>query len=95
MITFMEPSITPPPLMRLSEAPVGSSVTIKQLSGSDDLRHRLREIGVCEEARIHKVSEQNGVVCSVCGVRFALSRDLASGILVEARPEPEPSRGER
>jgi Fe2+ transport system protein FeoA len=43
-------------------------------------------MGFCENARVEKISQHHLLVCSVCGVRMALDRATARGILVEALP---------
>ena len=70
----------------MSRVAVGTDVRIKQLSGSAELTHRLREMGFCEEQRIKLVSRQTNVICQVCNARLGLSTELAESILVERLP---------
>ena len=67
----------------LSAAGVGCDLRIRALEGSESLCHRLREMGFCEEARGKKLSDSGNLVCSVCGTRLALSREVAKGIMVD------------
>ena len=67
----------------LSAASVGCDLKIRALEGSDTFCHRLREMGFCEEARVKKLSDSGNLVCSVCGTRLALSREVADGIIVD------------
>ncbi len=74
---------TPPPLMRLTELPVGTSGRVQELAGKTEVCQRLREMGFCESAVIEKVSGVHTVLCQVCGTRIALSDKAAQHILVE------------
>ncbi len=72
-----------PFLCPLSRVRAGVTVRIKQLSGSAELTHRLREIGFCEEQKIKLVSRQTNLICQVCHARLGISAELAEKILVE------------
>ena len=47
---------------------------------------QLRRLGFCETLQIRKLANGRNLICSVCGTRMALSRDLADQVLVS--PEP-------
>ena len=75
------PSVCP-----LSHVTAGTTVCIKELAASPELRDRLRELGLGEEQRIKLLSRQANVICQVCNARLALSEKLAKAILVEPLP---------
>jgi len=68
------------PLSHIAE---GTTVCIKRLSASDDVTHRLREMGFCEEQQIKLLSRQSNLICLVCNARLGISTQLAEAILVE------------
>jgi len=72
------PSVCP-----LSHVAAGTTVCIKELAASPELRDRLRELGLGEEQRIKLLSNKANVICQVCNARLALSEKLAKAILVE------------
>lgn len=72
-----------PFLCPLSRVRAGITVRIKQLSGSPEVTHRLREIGFCEEQKIKLLSRQTNLICQVCHARLGISAELAERILVE------------
>jgi Fe2+ transport system protein FeoA len=67
----------------LSTASVGCDLRIRALEGTESFCHRLREMGFCEQAQVKKLSDSGNLICSVCGTRLALSREVAEGIIVE------------
>jgi Fe2+ transport system protein FeoA len=67
----------------LSTVRAGTSVRIKQLSAPPEIKHRLREMGFCEEQKIRLLAQQANVICQVCNVRLGISTQLAEKILVE------------
>jgi len=71
------------PLSHIAE---GTTVCIKRLSASDDVTHRLREMGFCEEQKIKLVARQSSLICLVCNARLGISKKLAESIFVEALP---------
>jgi Fe2+ transport system protein FeoA len=77
------PSVCP-----LSHVTAGTTVCIKELAASPELRDRLRELGLGEEQRIKLLSRQANVICLVCNARLALSESLARTILVEPLSSP-------
>ena len=73
-------------LCPLNRVKVGTAVGIKQLTGSPETTHRLRELGFCEEQQIKLVGHHVNFICQVCNARLGISRKLAEAILVEPIP---------
>lgn len=71
------------PLIPLSEAETGPSLSVERLEGNEQVCRRLREVGFCEKAEIRLVSRGGQMICYVCGTRLALSRQLANKIWVK------------
>lgn len=67
----------------LSAVRAGTSVRIKQLAAPPEVKHRLREMGFCEEQKIRLLAQHTNVICQVCNVRLGISSQLAQRILVE------------
>ncbi|MST00856.1 MAG: ferrous iron transport protein A [Pedosphaera sp.] len=72
-----------PSLYPLSQVAPGTSVRIKQISGTGEMASRLREMGFCEEQRIKLLARHASVICQVCNSRLGISEQLAKSILVE------------
>jgi len=72
-----------PAVCPLSQVAAGTTVCIKELAASPELRDRLRELGLGEEQRIKLLSSEANVICQVCNARLALSEKLARAILIE------------
>jgi ferrous iron transport protein A len=66
--------------MTLNQVGVGCDVRIRVLSGPGC--ERLRDLGLCEQGRVRKLSGGRNLICSVCGTRMAISRELAEQVLV-------------
>lgn len=66
--------------MTLNQVGVGCDVTIRVLSGPGC--DRLRDLGFCEQLQVRKLSGGRNLICSVCGTRLAISRELAEQVLV-------------
>jgi len=64
----------------LSQAATGCELQIRAVSGP--ACRQLRDIGFCEEMRVRKVTHGRNMLCTVCGTRLALSKDLADQITV-------------
>ena len=79
----VNPECPQPFVCPLSSVRAGTSVRIKQLDMSPDVKHRLREMGFCEEQKIRLLAQQANVICQVCNVRLGISVQLAEKILVE------------
>ncbi len=66
--------------MTLNEVAVGRDVRIRVIDGPGC--ERLRDMGFCEQLQVRKLSGGRNLVCSVCGTRMAISRELAEQVLV-------------
>jgi len=66
--------------MTLNQVGVGCDVTIRILSGPGC--DRLRDLGFCEQLQVRKLAGGRNLICSVCGTRMAISRELAEQVLV-------------
>ena len=67
-------------LVSLSQARTGGEFQIRLLAGPDC--ERLRSMGFCEQMRIRKLMHGRNLLCTVCGARMALSRELAENVMV-------------
>lgn len=67
-------------LLSLSQAKVGCDFRIKFLNGP--ACEQLRKLGFCETLQVRKLADGRNLICSVCGTRLALSRELASQVMV-------------
>ena len=67
----------------LSHVRAGTSVRIKELTASPEVKHRLREMGFCEEQKIRLLAMHANIICLVCNVRLGISVQLAEKIIVE------------
>jgi Fe2+ transport system protein FeoA len=67
-------------LLSLSQAKVGCDFRIKFLSGP--ACEQLRKLGFCETLQVRKLADGRNLICSVGGTRLALSRELASQVMV-------------
>ena len=66
--------------MTLNQVGVGCDVMIRVLNGPGC--DRLRDLGFCEQMRLRKLSNGRNLLCSVCGTRMAISRELADQVWV-------------
>jgi Fe2+ transport system protein FeoA len=70
-------------LHSLAEIPLGEEVRIRALHGSPELSHRLRELGICEDAVLRCLSRVHGnLICEVSSARVGLNASIARDILV-------------
>lgn len=76
-----------PTTTRIAERPV----TLNQVGVNCDVRissltgpacERLRDLGFCEQMQLRKISNGRNLVCTVCGAKMAISRELAEQVLV-------------
>lgn len=67
--------------MTLSQAGVGCDWQIRVLQGPGC--DRLRDLGFCEQLQVRKLAGGRNLICSVCGIRMAISRDLADQVIVD------------
>ncbi|WP_407313164.1 ferrous iron transport protein A [Desulfosporosinus sp. SB140] len=66
----------------LSMVRSGERVKVKSVSGKDDTRRFLSNIGFVEDAEVTVVTEMNGnVIVNVKGTRVAISKSMASRVL--------------
>ena len=69
--------------MPLTMAEPGESVTIRRITGKDELRRHLAELGVVVGETVTVVSRMGGnLIVQVKDSRIALDRDMANRILV-------------
>ena len=64
----------------LDEAGLNCEVRISRLTGP--ACDRLRDFGFCEEMQLRKISNGRNLVCTVCGAKMAISRELAKQVIV-------------
>lgn len=64
----------------LNEVAVNCDVRISALNGP--ACDRLRDLGFCEQMQLRKISNGRNLVCTVCGAKMAISRELAKQVLV-------------
>lgn len=68
-------------LISLEQAKVGCEFHIRFINGP--ACDRLRQMGFCESMRVKKLTDGRNMICTVCGTKMALSRELAHQVLVE------------
>ena len=66
--------------LTLSQATTGCDFQIRAVDGP--ACRQLRDIGFCEQMRVRKITNGRNMLCTVCGTRLALSKDLADQIQV-------------
>lgn len=71
------------PELTLQKAPCGTAVRVVRLDAGHADYQRLCEMGFCENACIKKIADGAALICSVCGVRVAISAKLAERIFVQ------------
>ena len=67
-------------LQSLSQAQVGCDFQIRFLEGP--ACEQLRNLGFCETLQVRKLAGGRNLICSVCGTRLAVSRELAEQVKV-------------
>jgi len=67
----------------LEEARCGKVMRVTRLDADHEAHQRLCEMGFCENACIRKIAHGAALICSVCGVRVAISARLAEKIFVQ------------
>lgn len=70
--------------MTLNQVKVGCDVLIRVLSGPGC--DRLRDLGFCEELKLRKLTSGRNMICSICGTRMAISKELAEQVIVSPVP---------
>lgn len=74
------------PAIPLSMVRAGTTVRVASISGKDETRRRLNDIGFVADTEVVVVSELRGnVIVSVKGVRVAISRAVAHHVLTTER----------
>ena len=66
----------------LEKAACGKVVRVTRLDADHEAHQRLCEMGFCENACVRKIAHGAALICSVCGVRVAISARLAEKIFV-------------
>lgn len=66
--------------MTLNQVRAGCDVRIRILNGP--ACERLRDLGFCEQIQVRKIAGGRNLICSICGTRMAISRELAEQVLV-------------
>ena len=66
--------------MTLSQASVGCDFMIQVVDGPQC--DRLRDLGFCESLQVRKLADGRNMICTVCGTRMAISRELAEQVKV-------------
>lgn len=74
------PAVTPIRHVTLNEVAVNCDVRISAISGP--ACERLRDLGFCEQMQLRKISNGRNLVCTICGAKMAISRELAEQVLV-------------
>lgn len=66
--------------MNLCNAKINNQTVIIALSGNCDA---LRSYGFCEKIKITKLKDGRNIVCTFCGSKVAISKNLAQCVIVE------------
>jgi len=74
------PAFTSTRQVTLNEVAVNCDVRISSLNGP--ACDRLRDLGFCEQMQLRKISNGRNLVCTICGAKMAISRELAEQVLV-------------
>ncbi len=74
------PAVSSHRQVTLNEVAVNCDVRINSLTGP--ACDRLRDLGFCEQMQLRKISNGRNLVCTVCGAKMAISRELAEQVLV-------------
>ena len=70
-------------MMPLTMAKAGETVTIRKISGKDETRQHLAELGFVADSTVTVVNEIAGnLILQVKGSRVALDRQLANRIMI-------------
>lgn len=70
-------------MMPLTMAKAGETAAIRKITGKDEVRQHLAELGFVVDSDVTVVSEMGGnLIVQVRGSRIALDRSMASRILV-------------
>ena len=70
-------------MMPLNMIGTGSSAEVRRVSGNEDVRRYLGNLGFVQGAKVTLLSEIGGcVIVGVCDSRIAINKDMAAHILV-------------
>ena len=70
-------------MMRLTMAKTGESVTIRKITGKDEIRQHLAELGFVVDSEVTVVSEIAGnLILQVKDSRIALDKSMANRIMI-------------
>ena len=70
-------------MMPLTMAKVGETITIRKISGMDEVRQHLAELGFVVDSDVTVVSEMGGnIIVQVKDSRVALDKTMANRIMV-------------
>lgn len=70
-------------MMPLNMIGTGSSAEVRRVSGNEDVRRYLGNLGFVQGAKVTLLSEIGGsVIVGVCDSRIAINKDMAAYILV-------------
>lgn len=70
--------------MPLTLCQINSIVKILKVTGKEDVQKHIRELGFVPESELHIIQNNNGeLIIEVAGSRIALSKNVASKILVK------------
>ena len=70
-------------MMPLSMAPVGEPVVIRKITGKDEVRQHLAELGFVVDSRVTVISELSGnLILQVKDSRVALDKSMANRIMI-------------
>ncbi|NBI18996.1 ferrous iron transport protein A [Neglecta sp. X4] len=70
-------------MMPLTMAKVGETITIRKISGKDEVRQHLAELGFVVDSDVTVVSEIGGnIIVQVKDSRIALDKTMANRIMV-------------
>ena len=70
-------------MMPLTMAKVGETVTIRKITGKDEVRQHLAELGFVVDSDVTVVSEMGGnIIVQVKDSRIALDKTMANRIMV-------------
>lgn len=76
--------------MTLTMAPLGSQMAVHKVTGKDDIRQFLANLGFVEGALVRVVTELNGnVIINVKETRVALDKTLSNRIIVKETEKSE------
>jgi Fe2+ transport system protein FeoA len=74
--------------LTLEDAPTGCTFTIKSLTGP--CSRELREMGFCEGLNVTKVTNNNCVLCNICGAKYAICKDFCSCVHLNENQSQNP-----